>query len=167
MSFLPIVVEMYLKPLGTEREKWVSPALPCTAGKLGTHSPLSISSQESSLPAHSAPHCSVSRRVRVPLTLSSALKLKTESFSRKPGFPKSLSHLWVSAQISALQVFPNYGWQAGVGSLAPAVSTAYTKFYMAVTSCIGRQDSSWDPWLMVPNAQLPQRHLCSWTDTEF
>lgn len=75
MSFLPIVVEMYLKPLGTEREKWVSPALPCTAGKLSTHSPLSISSQESSLPAHSAPHCSVSRRVRVPLTLSSALKL--------------------------------------------------------------------------------------------
>lgn len=95
------------------------------------------------------------------------LQWQAESFSRKPGFPKSLSHLWVSAQISALQVFPNYGWQAGVGSLAPAVSTAYTKFYMAVTSCIGRQDSSWDPWLMVPNAQLPQRHLCSWTDTEF
>lgn len=82
------------------------------------HSLTTFPPQERSLQASSAPHCATigeGHTGKISLTLSSAFKLAFffsnrvfESLLWILGQLKSLSCLWVSAQVSALQVLGEY-----------------------------------------------------------
>lgn len=75
-----------------------------------------------------------------------------ESLLRKAGLLQKLSHLWVSAQLSTLQVFPDHGWE-GLGPVH------WLLLGLPIPLCIGGRDSFRAHWHMVPDPTNPTQVL--------
>ena len=97
-------------------------------------------------------HCGRAWVGKVSLFLCNASKLiyfffsngVLESLLRKAGLLQKLSHLWVSAQLSTLQVFPDHGWE-GLGPVH------WLLLGLPIPLCIGGRDSFRAHWHMVPD----------------
>ena len=76
------------------------------------------------------------------------------NFSSGNLIPQTVSHLWVSAQVT-LQVLPNHGWEG----LEP-VHRSYRSL-SAHRPCLGGRDTFWVPWQMVMSPTTPTETLLS------
>lgn len=99
-----------------------------------------------------------------PPTLSRVL----ESLLRKLGLLQKLSHLWMSAQVNALSMFPDLSQERlRLPCMGLLVSQLIPRYVCLLPKAQVDENplESFGVWYWIP--QLPQRHFCFWMAAKF